>query len=85
MQNVIFVFLVTQTLSFLIGEKLNAKEILMKSKYKIFHDLGKCDFCFKFWISILTTSLIYLTSLDVKIFVPIAAIGLWVTINEFKR
>jgi hypothetical protein len=84
MITVIFIYLVMLSISFVLKEKLGLDYLLMSSKYEIVYKLGKCDFCFNFWIAVIVTIVYHFLS-EVFFLMPFAIMGFWILVNKILR
>lgn len=73
------------SLKFLIIDKfkLQEKATLQKAS-KLIYKLGKCDFCFNFWIAVLAVLFIDAITLkidEVDLVMPFVIMGIWITLK----
>lgn len=81
-------YLLFVSFSFLIIEKLKLQDMAGKSKIWLIYKLAKCDFCFNFWIAVLTTLVVDAVSCRMDIIdliLPFEIMGIWLILNSVKN
>ena len=83
MTNVIYTYLLFVSFEFIIISKLKIQERGNKSRFKIIFDLCKCDYCFRFWVAVLTTVILncYIGFGWLDLLSPFATMGIWLLLN----
>ena len=81
-------YLVFISFLFLAKEKFMLQKLGLKSKYKFIYKLCTCDFCFSFWVGVLTVLFISIITSDfslVDLVMPFIVSGAWLIGRDFKN
>lgn len=75
-------------LKFIIIDKFKIQEKALRTKTKIIYKLGKCDFCFNFWIAVLAVLFIDAICLKINytnLIMPFVIMGIWITLKNAEN
>lgn len=89
MELIFYYFLVFLCVLYAVKKKWELQDKLMKTKFKLLYKIGKCDFCFDFWVSVIVVFIVNsLPSFKYNaadLVAPFAVSGLWIIFKKLTN
>lgn len=85
METILIHYFLFVTIHFILTYKLNLQEKLKQTKFKILFSLGNCNFCYSFWVSVISVLILNGVLQDLQridFLYPFFIMGLHLVINK---